>query len=482
MNVPFPGNPQQLQSISDSLDNLEVLWGSGSTGLGHAEDSAHTTGHMGLMMLAVRQDTQVDFGADGDYVPLSIDSEGNLRVALSGSITVSATGLATEAQQFIQTTHLAAIETAIEGTLAVSNAGLTSLAAAINSNKVDINLVTSAITLPVSLASVPSHAVTNAGTFAVQVDGAALTALQLIDNIVKLEDDAHSTGDAGVMLLAVRQDAQADFAADGDYVPLSIDANGALRVAGGGGGTEYTAGTDTYTEATSVGSMLLAVRRDADTTLVNTTNEFVPLQVDANGYLKVEIFDGGGAHTVDNAGTFAVQVDGAALTALQLIDDTVYVDDADWTGDTSKHVLVGGVYESVPQAITDGDVGPLEVTKNGYLRVATPEEDLANASSTHVKKYYTNAGAVTDGIIWSPGAGKRWFVTDIFISVSAAATVTLEDDLAAGDSAIWKAELAANSGWSHSFRTPWYSGEDAADLIITTSAGNVYVTVTGYEI
>lgn len=44
---------------------------------------------------------------------------------------------------------------------------------------------TSAIsTLPVSLASVPSHAVTNAGTFAVQESGAALTALQLIDDTV----------------------------------------------------------------------------------------------------------------------------------------------------------------------------------------------------------------------------------------------------------------------------------------------------------
>lgn len=39
-------------------------------------------------------------------------------------------------------------------------------------------------TLPVSLASVPSHAVTNAGTFAVQVDGLALTSLQLIDDAV----------------------------------------------------------------------------------------------------------------------------------------------------------------------------------------------------------------------------------------------------------------------------------------------------------
>ncbi len=46
-------------------------------------------------------------------------------------------------------------------------------------------------TLPVSLASVPSHAVTNAGTFAVQVDGAALTALQLIDNLATNPSTTH---------------------------------------------------------------------------------------------------------------------------------------------------------------------------------------------------------------------------------------------------------------------------------------------------
>lgn len=52
----------------------------------------------------------------------------------------------------------------------------------------DTQLRASAV--PVSLASVPSHAVTNAGTFATQVDGAALTALQLIDDIVKTDDAA----------------------------------------------------------------------------------------------------------------------------------------------------------------------------------------------------------------------------------------------------------------------------------------------------
>ena len=109
------------------------------------------------------------------------------------------------------------------------------------------------------------------------------------------------------------------------------------------------------------------------------------------------------------------------------------------------------------------------------------DRELAGVT-THVKKYYTHAGAVTDGIIWSPAASKRWYVTDIFISTSAAATIILEDDLAGGDEVVWKAELAANSGWSHSFTTPLYSGEDAADLLVTTDVGNIYITVCGYEI
>lgn len=83
-----------------------------------------------------------------------------------------------------------------------------------------------------------SLTVDNGGTFVTQENGAALAALQLIDDPVQV------------------------------------------------------LGTDTYTEATSKGMTIGAVRRDADTTLVNTTNEFGPLQMDANGRLKVEAFSG----------------------------------------------------------------------------------------------------------------------------------------------------------------------------------------------
>ncbi|MEK9207069.1 MAG: hypothetical protein AAB922_01205 [Patescibacteria group bacterium] len=428
-------------------------------------------------------------------------------------------------------------------------------------------------TQPVSLASVPSHAVTNAGTFAVQVDGTALTALQNIDTdattIIGHVDSIEGLlttidGDTGNIVTSVQ---------------LIDD-------------TIFTAGTDTYTEATSKGQLMLGVRRDADTTLANTTNEFVPFQVDANGYLKVEVFSGatlpvsltsttvtgtvavtqsgtwdevgindsGNSITVDNAqlsvvgtgteaaamrvtiatdstGVLSVDDNGGILT----VDGTVIlgagtaeigklaagvanigdvdvltiaagdnnIGNVDIVSGTITTVSALGVSTTGPQKAEDvahvsGDMGIFALgvrqdTPNataaasndyhylatdmvGGLRTALYETDFAVLGTNHVKKYYTSAGAATDGIIWSSAAGKRWYVTDIFINVSAAATVTLEDDLVAGDSPVWKAELAANSGWSHHFGTPLFSGEDAADLLITTSAGNVYVTVTGYEI
>ena len=68
--------------------------------------------------------------------------------------------------------------------------------------------------------------------------------------------------------------------------------------------TINTLGTATYTEATTRGALVAVVRRDADTSPVNTDNEIGPLTMDANGRLKVEVFDGGDSHTVD--GTVAV--------------------------------------------------------------------------------------------------------------------------------------------------------------------------------
>ncbi len=94
-------------------------------------------------------------------------------------------------------------------------------------------------TQPVSLASTVTvtgaggtFPVTNAGTFVVQENGAALTSLQLIDDVVFAEDAAAASGDKGIMALAVRRDSVASSSGtDGDYSTLNVDANGRLYVA-----------------------------------------------------------------------------------------------------------------------------------------------------------------------------------------------------------------------------------------------------------
>lgn len=98
--------------------------------------------------------------------------------------------------------------------------------------------------------------------------------------------------------------------------------------------------------------------------------------------------------------------------------------------------------------------------------------------------YYTNSGAVTDGIVWSPAATKRWYVTNLYFQTSADATITFEDDLIAGDDPKIKGEFKAGSGLVNPYglENPLKSGEDGADLLVTTSAGNIYVTIVGYEL
>ena len=55
------------------------------------------------------------------------------------------------------------------------------------------------------------------------------TSVQLIDDVVKAEDAAHSSGDKGIMALAVHQTAGALLSANNDYTPLSVNVNQHLR-------------------------------------------------------------------------------------------------------------------------------------------------------------------------------------------------------------------------------------------------------------
>lgn len=221
----------------------------------------------------------------------------------------------------------------------------------------------------------------------------------------------------------------------------------------------------------------------------------VTLATDSTGVVSID--DNGGVLTVD--GTVAVTNAGittiaGAVSGTEMQVDVVAALPAG-TNAIGKLAANSGVdigdVDITSIAAGDNNIGNVDVVTLPALAAGTNaigklvvQDTDTNGNTNHAQKYYTNAGAVTDGIIWSPAAGKRWHILTLYINVSAAATVTLEDDLAGGDSAVWKGELAANSGVvltydkDHAFA----STEDAADLIITTSAGNVYVQAVGYEI
>lgn len=210
--------------------------------------------------------------------------------------------------------------------------------------------------------TVGSHAVTNAGTFVTQENGAALTSLQLLDDVVA------------------------------------------------------TLGTTTYTETTSKGNVIAAVRRDADTTLVDTTNEFGPLQMDANGRLKVEVFSGetlpvsltsttitgtvavtkSGTWDITNAGTFAVQ---AAQSGT-------------WT------VQPGNTANTTPWLVTQSPATSGGLTTFHLVSAATTNATNVKASAGQLYGYYIyNSNASARKVAFHNTSGTPTAGASVFFSI-----------------------------------------------------------------
>lgn len=101
---------------------------------------------------------------------------------------------------------------------------------------------------------------------------AVAASLATLDNVVLTEDSAHSSGHSGVMALGVRQSTQVDFAADGDYVPFSVDDDGGLRVsivAGAGSGGTSVADDADFIDGTTSGTPVMGVYESTPTSVTD---------------------------------------------------------------------------------------------------------------------------------------------------------------------------------------------------------------------
>lgn len=207
------GHVDGLEGLLTTIDGDTGNIATEIAALSHAEDAAHQSGDAGVMLLGVRQSTQADFGADGDYVPLSINDDGAVRVEAS----LDTTGLATEAKQDTLIGHVDGIETllggtltvdasgaavpvtdngstlsiddgggviTVDGTVAVTHAALTELGAAINgSAQMDVNIAASGATVPVSHAALTELAAAIDTEMQVDVVGALPAGTNAIGNV-----------------------------------------------------------------------------------------------------------------------------------------------------------------------------------------------------------------------------------------------------------------------------------------------------------
>lgn len=242
-------------------------------------------------------------------------------------------------------------------------------------------------------------------------------------------------------------------------------------------------GTDTYTEATSKGVVMGAVRRDADTTLANTTNEFAPLQVDANGYLKVEIFDGGGSHTVDDGGsTLTIDVASGGIASGAIASGAI-ASGAIASGAIAAGAIAAGA-TSIATTEDTASAGGDHLVKVAQIRLDTPVSG-ANVSASGD---YTQFIADNFGKLWVAGTVPEDVAHIAGESITRSGVRRIDTPASsAGSSGDWATMDASAEGAIWSTLTPTTTGGASihkTDALVATavavkaSAGNIY----GYHI
>lgn len=235
--------------------------------------------------------------------------------------------------------------------------------------------------------SIASYLVSAAGTLLTHTTNGAKQALDVYGADIKAEDSAHSSGDLGSFVLGVRNDAGTAFGADGDYVPLSIDANGALRV----NATVNFAGDyaeDSAHVSGDIGLFNLAVRRDTRSSGVDTDGDYASFNVNAVGELWVKDADSLAQLVLANASLDAIEADAdemntslnnietsnasilSEIQALSHAEDAAHV-----SGDMGIQALAVRK-DSQGSNAADGDYTSLLTWSEGSLKVV----DIANGS------------------------------------------------------------------------------------------------------
>lgn len=271
------GSGNSISSTSNALHvRLVASDVSSSGGTSAADDADFVAGTTaGTPAMGVYESTPTNV-TDGDLGTVGITIDRQLKVSAVVASSALPSGAATSAKQDTIIGHVDGVETLL-GTIDADTGNISTkidtIAGAVSGTEVQVDV----LTMPTTTVQ------------ATDLDIRDLTATDVVTANLSATDNA------------VLDNIDADTSAIQTAVELIDD-------------TVATLGTTTYTETTTKGITIGAVRRDADTTLVNTTNEIGPLQMDANGRLKVEAFSGEALPVTDNGSTLSIDDGSSSIT------------------------------------------------------------------------------------------------------------------------------------------------------------------------
>lgn len=179
--------------------------------------------------------------------------------------------------------------------------------------------------------------------------------------------------------------------------------------------------------------------------------------------------------TCTNAGTFVVQEDGAALTALQLMDD--------WDATHDSAIGTDGAVVMAEAIATDGTAAGTDVAEADATRVKAGLDGVLLVNQTHPYHWSASAdyaAAQTNATVKAAaGEGLSLYITDVIVSNGATAgNITLLDG--SGGTVLLELYPAINGGLTHSFRTPIKLTANTLLAITSTTVTTHSITVSGY--
>ncbi len=319
--------------------------------------------------------------------------------------------------------------------------------------------------------TVASHAVTNAGTFATQIDGAALTALQLIDDTVVAQGTA--LGSTKNSLIGGSVTTSAPTYTTGQISPLNLDTAGNLRVnvaaGGAAGGTSSTVGAAAPATATAVGfsdgtNMALGRVKAASTAAVAADPSIV-VAISPNGQLAA------GQAAMASSNPVAIASDQSAIPMVGSI--------AHDSADGGNPVKIGFKSTTSLSALTP--VATAERTDafagTDGVQIVRPDTNLEDIS---VQAISCTSGANTSALA-AAGASIKWYVKGVIIFNNGASNGSLLLTDGSGGSTKAKVPFPASTGTVVTFPLPIAFTANTAVFADPSGSDTIDVTIFGFK-